>query len=244
MSDRERLTARILCMLLGALLVAQLARSALSKNPLNDLSVPPGFAEFVNVGPSSPLQPAGAAPTTEQTRPVPKPSTSVTQAGSNSASARLGAPSSSAPGSPPTSASPGPATPPSPSPAAGPRGANKPAPMVPGPGMMGGPGGALAAFPEGVRGRIEKVRDSEILGPVPRPMPMALIGIVGPDVMLRSPTGQTGLLREGEELGGVKLIKIGTNRVLVEHEGQRKELMIFSGFGSDSLMPTGKDQKP
>jgi len=110
--------------------------------------------------------------------------------------------------------------------------------------MMGGPGGALAAFPEGVRGRIEKVRDSEILGPVPRPMPMALIGIVGPDVMLRSPTGQTGLLREGEELGGVKLIKIGTNRVLVEHEGQRKELMIFSGFGSDSLMPTGKDQKP
>jgi hypothetical protein len=44
-------------------------------------------------------------------------------------------------------------------------------------------------------------------------------------------------LREGEETNGVKLIRIGTNRVLIEHEGQQKELTLFSGFGSESLLP-------
>ncbi len=73
-----------------------------------------------------------------------------------------------------------------------------------------------------------------------RPLPMALLGIAGKDVFLRAPNGQTGLLREGEELGGVKLVRIGTNRVVVEHEQQQKELMVFSGFGSDTLLPKGK----
>ena len=68
-----------------------------------------------------------------------------------------------------------------------------------------------------------------------------LLGIAGNSAFLRAPSGQTGLLREGEELGGVKLLRIGTNRVLIEHEGQKKELVIFSGFGSETLLPKAKE---
>ncbi len=88
-----------------------------------------------------------------------------------------------------------------------------------------------------VLARVERITQSEILGAVIRPLPMALLGIAGQDVFLRAPNGQTGLLREGEELGGVKLLRIGTNRVLIEHEQQKKELTVFSGFGSESLLP-------
>ncbi len=97
-----------------------------------------------------------------------------------------------------------------------------------------------AETPPAIQSRIEKITQSEILGAVIRPMPMALLGIAGKDVFLRAPNGQTGLLREGEELGGVKLLRIGTNRVLVEHEQQQKELTVFSGFGSENLLPKGK----
>jgi hypothetical protein len=45
------------------------------------------------------------------------------------------------------------------------------------------------------------------------------------------------LVKEGEDLGPIKLLRIGTNRVLVEQEGQKKELMIFSGFGGEPLLP-------
>lgn len=87
-----------------------------------------------------------------------------------------------------------------------------------------------------VAAKIDKIKQSQLLGPEMRPPPMALLGIAGPDVFLRGPNGQTGVIREGEELGGVKLLKIGANRVLIEHEGQQKELMIFSGFGGESLL--------
>ena len=90
--------------------------------------------------------------------------------------------------------------------------------------------------PPAVQTRIDRIVQSEILGPVLRPLPMALLGIAGHDAFLRAPNGQTGLLREGDELGGVKLLRIGTNRVLVEHEGQKKELTIFSGYGSETLL--------
>ena len=75
-------------------------------------------------------------------------------------------------------------------------------------------------------------------------MPMALLGIAGDNAFLRAPNGQTGLIKEGSELGGIKLLRIGTNRVLVEQEGQPKELTIFSGYGSESLLPlpTAKPQ--
>jgi hypothetical protein len=98
---------------------------------------------------------------------------------------------------------------------------------------MPAPGPAL---PPEVQARIDRVIESEILAPVMRPMPMALLGIAGKDVFLRAPNGQTGLIKEGEELGGVKLLRIAVNRVLVEEQGQRKELTIFSGLGSESLL--------
>ncbi len=96
-------------------------------------------------------------------------------------------------------------------------------------------------LPPAISARIERITQSEILGSIIRPLPMALLGIAGPDAFVRAPNGQTGLLKEGEELGGVKLLRIGTNRVLIEHEGQQKELSVFSGFGSETLLPKQKE---
>ena len=96
-------------------------------------------------------------------------------------------------------------------------------------------------LPPAISARIDRVTQSEILGSIIRPLPMALLGIAGQDAFFRAPNGQTGLLKEGEELGGVKLLRIGTNRVLIEHEGQQKELSVFSGFGSETLLPQQKE---
>jgi hypothetical protein len=96
-------------------------------------------------------------------------------------------------------------------------------------------------LPPAISARIDRITQSEILGPIIRPLPMALLGIAGQDAFLRAPNGQTGLLKEGEELAGVKMLRIGTNRVLIEHEGQQKELSVFSGFGSETLLPKQKE---
>ena len=129
-------------------------------------------------------------------------------------------------------------------------------PGMPPRGMAGMPPGAFPGMPPGgfpgmakpgpplppeVQARIDRVIESEILAPVMRPMPMALLGIAGKDVFLRAPNGQTGLIKEGEELGGVKLVRIGVNRVLVEQQGEQKELTIFAGLGSESLVSTKKE---
>jgi len=107
------------------------------------------------------------------------------------------------------------------------------------------PGGsAQLDLPADVQAMIDKIRQSQLLGPDIKPPPMALLGIAGKDVFLRGPNGQTGIIREGEELGGAKLIRIGTNRVIVEHEGQQKELMIFSGFGSETLLEKKDKREP
>ena len=100
--------------------------------------------------------------------------------------------------------------------------------------------------PPAIQARVDRITQSEIFGPIPKPktIPMALLGIAGRDAFLRAPSGETGLVREGGELGGVKLLRIGTNRVLVEHEGQQKELTIFSGFGGETLLPKGKEKLP
>lgn len=111
-------------------------------------------------------------------------------------------------------------------------------------GPGGGPGGPGRALPPEVQARLDKVVQSELLGMVMRPPPMALLGIVGDDVLLRAPNGQTGLLRVGGELGGVQLVRIGTNRVLVKENGQEKELMIFEGLGGESLVTEGKKGTP
>ena len=98
-------------------------------------------------------------------------------------------------------------------------------------------------FSAAIQARIDRINQSEMFGAVPRPMPMALLGIAGKDVFLRAPNGQTGLIRQGEELGGVKLLRIGVNRVLIEQDGEQKELMLFSGFGGETLLPKG-DKTP
>jgi hypothetical protein len=120
---------------------------------------------------------------------------------------------------------------------AGKKGSSKKPPM-PMPMMMGGmPGMKAASLPPEIQARVDRVTDSEIFGPVMHPMPMALLGIAGKMAFLRSPSGQTGLVKEGDDLGEIKLLRIGINRVLVEQDGQKKELMIFSGFGGESLLP-------
>ncbi len=103
------------------------------------------------------------------------------------------------------------------------------------------PGKKPADIPAAISARIDRITQSEILGPVIRPLPMALLGIGGQDAFLRAPNGQTGLLKEGDELAGVKLLRIGTNRVLIEHEGQQKELTVFSGFGGETFLPRQKE---
>ena len=108
---------------------------------------------------------------------------------------------------------------------------------APRPAATNAAGRKAAELPPAARARIDRIVQSEILGAVVKPQPMALLGLAGADAFIRTPAGQTVLLREGEENGGVKLIRIGTNRVLIEHEGQRKELMLFAGFGSESLLP-------
>jgi hypothetical protein len=84
--------------------------------------------------------------------------------------------------------------------------------------------------------RIDRITESEILGQVIRPLPMALLGIAGEVAFLRAPSGQTGLVKPGENLSEIKLLRIGTNRVLIEQDGQEKELTIFSGLGGESLL--------
>ena len=110
------------------------------------------------------------------------------------------------------------------------------------PGMPGGPGGAGNLPPE-IKARVEKIQQSEILGQIIRPMPMALMGIAGKQIFIRTASGQAGMASEGEDFGGVKIVKVGTNRVLVEEAGQQKELMLFEGFGGETLISKGKENQ-
>jgi hypothetical protein len=110
-----------------------------------------------------------------------------------------------------------------------------PQPVMGPPGLMAA-GNRPKAMPPSIQARVDRIIDSELLGPVMRPLPMALLGIAGDTAFIRAPSGQTGLIKEGDKLGEIKLIQIGVNRVLVEEEGQKKELTMFSGYGSESLL--------
>jgi hypothetical protein len=109
------------------------------------------------------------------------------------------------------------------------------------PGMMNAgpfPGmpGQGPPLPPAVQGRLDRIIESEILAPVMHPQPVALLGIVDRDAFLQAPNGQSGLIKEGEELGGIKLLRLGINRALIEEAGEKKELILFSGLGSESLL--------
>lgn len=105
---------------------------------------------------------------------------------------------------------------------------------------MGGPGPLPMRPPRPLppvsQARIDRITSSEMLAPVFRPPPMALLGIAGHHAFIRTPSGQSALLREGGESDGIKLLRLGTNRVLIEQAGEKKELIIFDGFGSPSLL--------
>ena len=102
-------------------------------------------------------------------------------------------------------------------------------------------GGKAAELPPEIKARVDRIYESELFGMVIRPVPMGLLGIAGNSAFLRSPSGQTGLVKEGDSLGEIKLLRIGINRVLVEQDGKKSELMIFEGFGGESLMPKEKE---
>lgn len=97
--------------------------------------------------------------------------------------------------------------------------------------------GGKKPLPPEIAKRTSKLESSGIMGKTPKPPPMALVGIAEPFAFLRTPNGQTVKIKENETLQGVKVLRVGANRVLVEHEGQTSELSIFSGIGSESLMP-------
>ncbi len=78
--------------------------------------------------------------------------------------------------------------------------------------------------------------------PAAAEQPLELLGLMGEYALLRTPSGETGRARVGESVGGVKVIRVGTNRVLVEHDGTTKELSIYSGLGSDPLESPAKEQ--
>jgi len=102
-------------------------------------------------------------------------------------------------------------------------------PMMPG--MASGP-----KLPPEIQARVDVIVNSEIFAPVMRPLPAGLLGIAGDTAFLRAASGQTGLVKVGESVGELKLLRIGINRVLVEQNGQKNELMIFDGYGGDSLL--------
>ena len=111
------------------------------------------------------------------------------------------------------------------------------------PGRPGMPGKEVKLPPE-IQARVDKIVESEMFAPVMHPQPMALLGIAGETIFLQTPGGQTGLLTvTNEPLDGIKLLRIGINRVLVEQDGQKKELMIFDGSGGESLMPKEESKK-
>ncbi len=96
--------------------------------------------------------------------------------------------------------------------------------------------GSPPLFSAEVQARMDAITESGFLAPVVHPLPMGLLGIAGNCAFLRDPNGQTGLVKEGDSLGALKLLRIGINRVLVDYDGKTEELTIFNGYGSDSLL--------
>jgi hypothetical protein len=111
-------------------------------------------------------------------------------------------------------------------------------------GMPGGmPGGRRGGgtkkmeLPPEIQARVDRIIESEIFGPVIHPVPMALLGIADQQAFIQATNGQTDAVKVGGELAGIKLLRIGINRVLVESGGEKQELTLFDGMGSQSLMP-------
>lgn len=218
MLERVERALKVLCVGLAAVLIAQSARWVASSNPLGRVAMP-----ALPTWPPQGAPHAGPGPTNAASPPA------ASSAGTSPASSAI------SPAGIPAGM------------AAGVHGrvegvmTGPPGAVFPPGAAMGRPNladpFALSNLPPAIRTRVDRILKSELLGPILRPPPTALLGIAGKDVFLRGPNGQTGLVHEGDTLGGVKLLRVGTNRVLVEESGQDKELMIFGGFGGESLLP-------
>jgi hypothetical protein len=258
MLERSKLILKLACYVLAAVLVYQLIQVGIRLNPLGHVTVPelpslpPETVNQPGPGPAIPMMPPVAGGKGSNS-PVPSVGTnaapSALATGTNAASPSLAADTHST-NVPPILASAGPGTN-LPPPATG---TNAIASQSPGPKTVTDPmtkampGGfnpnqrmmsppQAASLPPAIQARVDRIVESEILGPFIRPQPAALMGIAGDFAFVRAPTGQTGLVKEGDDLGGLKLLRIGTNRVLIEEQGQKKELTIFSGYGGESLLP-------
>jgi hypothetical protein len=233
MLERFERPLKIICLAMAALLVWQLGDLVLRGDPLAHLKIP-----------ALPKLPGA---TNETATPAPKETNAaaVTKPGTNGTNGM--AKSTNAPAPSETNADAG----------AKPGGSRKPGlhegmPNLPpgttpemmaqmmGGGMPGGPGGGgvkKVPLPPEAQARVDRIIDSEILGPVIRPMPMALMGIAEQEAFIQATNGQTGPVKLGGEMAGIKLLRIGVNRVLVEVDGEKKELTLFGGIGGESLLP-------
>jgi hypothetical protein len=109
-------------------------------------------------------------------------------------------------------------------------------------GMHGGQ--PKSDLPKPVNDQVDKIVKSGLLAPYMPPMPPALLGIADDEAFIRAGNGQTGAIKEGAELGNLKLLRIGINRVLIEEDGETKELTVFGGAGGASLMPAPDSAPP
>jgi hypothetical protein len=114
--------------------------------------------------------------------------------------------------------------------------------VPPAPASASSPGTAPATPPSPpAADRYTLIQSSGILGAPPQgPPPPALLGFAGDYAIIRNPEGQSDLVKEGGTLGSVKVLRIGINRVLIEHKGKVEELSIFEGLGGQPLVP-GKE---
>jgi hypothetical protein len=108
-------------------------------------------------------------------------------------------------------------------------------------------GAAPVPLPE----KYKAIDSSGILGLAPqkKEAPPVLLGIAGDSAFIAAPDGARGIVREGGEFHGVKVLRLDINRALIEYKGKVEELTMFSGLGSTPLLPRekaaeGKEQKP
>lgn len=243
MPDRITRLFRLAALVLLLGLAVRIALVFVRPNPLANLRIP-----------TIPTLATGSSTTNTAASPAPTPPPGPTATATNLAKGASNAPGvtggstnstgTNAPARPPGTNAPGTngtaiataagAKPPGPPPTmlAGPG-----MPMMPGGPGMRGPGRGGPALDPLTQARLDRIIQSELLAPVHRPLPMALLGIAGTNAFLRTPSGMSGMLGEGGELGGIKLLRIGINRVLVDEGGTNKELTIFGGAGGQSLLP-------
>lgn len=250
MRDRLESILRAACLVLAVLLLAQLIRAGFRANPLAGVKIPPvptletnstavaSVAPMPAVKTAGAVQPGGAATNLSAvktagtnrdhaaTAHLSGTNMMVTNLMAGETTNNLLASGTNAPGQPHRkSKRPG-----------------MPAGMMAFGGFPMGPGmgGPAPKLPAEIQTRVDKIVNSEIFAPVIHPLPMGLMGIAGDTAFLRTDDGQTGLVKVGDSLGDLKLLRIGINRVLVEQDGVKKELMIFDGYGGVSLLQNDK----